>query len=206
MGLGGTGVVAGVTNGYENVQGKVDFTGVNDNYFVGNAVVEGGDTVALKDDGALTLSNANANNANGQYVTDKDGGVGNVKFEANNTLVLGGTGGKIGSVTATNNDSGSVTIADGANVEVVAGSFGTDANTALGTVNIKDGAQLNVKSGSVFTSDLYVGKGGYVFTSGDVVVKKTATIMGDVDATNLTYQALILQVQRFTCYCWRRNY
>uniref|UniRef100_UPI00048759FE autotransporter outer membrane beta-barrel domain-containing protein n=1 Tax=Anaerobiospirillum succiniciproducens TaxID=13335 RepID=UPI00048759FE len=75
--------------------------------------------------------------------------------------------------------------ADGANVEVVKDSFG-DSTNALGTVNIKDGAQLNVKSGSVFTNDLNVGKGGYVFASGDVVVKKTATIMGDVDATNLT--------------------
>ena len=188
MGLGvAGGVVAGVTNGYENVQGKVNSTnGVTDNFFIGNAVIEGGDTVALKDGGALSLSNANANNANGQYVTDKDGGVGKVNFESNNTLVLGGAGGKIGSVTAKTDESGSVTIADGANVEVVAGSFGTDANTALGTVNIKDGAQLNVKSGSVFTTNLYVGKGGYVFTSGDVVVKKTATIMGDVDATNLT--------------------
>ena len=188
MGLGGTdGVVAGVTNGYETVQGKVESsTGVTDNYFIGNAVVEGGDTVALKDGGALSLSNANANNAKGQYVTDKDGGVGKVNFEANNTLVLGGAGGKIGSVTAKTDASGSVTIADGANVEVVAGSFGTDANTALGTVNIKDGAKLNVKSGSVFTTDLNVGKGGYVFASGDVVVKDTATIMGDVEATNLT--------------------
>ena len=188
MGLGGTGVVAGVTNGYENVQGKVDSTGVNDNYFVGNAVVQGGDTVALKDGGALTLSNANANNAKGQYVTDKDGGVGKVNFEANNTLVLGGTGGKIGSVTATNNGSGSVTIADGANVEVVKDSFG-DSTNALGTVNIKDGAQLNVKSGSVFTNDLNVGKGGYVFASGDVVVKETATIMGDVDAGKLSLES-----------------
>ena len=188
MGLGGTdGVVAGVTNGYETVQGKVESaTGVTDNYFIGNAVVQGGDTVNLEAGGALSLSNANANNANGQYVTDKDGGVGKVHFKGDNTLVLGGAGGKIGSVTAKTDESGSVTIADGANVEVVAGSFGTDANTALGTVNIKDGAQLNVKSGSVFTSDLYVGKGGYVFASGDVVVKKTATIMGDVDATNLT--------------------
>ncbi len=51
MGLGGTdGVVAGVTNGYESVQGKVNSTnGVTDNFFIGNAVVEGGDTVALKD-------------------------------------------------------------------------------------------------------------------------------------------------------------
>ena len=188
MGLGvAGGVVAGVTNGYENVQGKVDSTnGVTDNFFIGNAVVEGGDTVALKDGGALSLSNAYANNAKGQYVTDKDGGVGKVNFEANNTLVLGGAGGKIGSVTAANNGSGSVTIADGANVEVVAGSFGTNATTTLRTVNIKDGAQLNVKSGSVFTTDLNVGKGGYVFASGDVVVNKTATIMGDVDATNLT--------------------
>ena len=187
MGLGGdAGVVAGVTNGYENVQGKVDSTGVNDNYFIGNAVVQGGDTVNLEAGGALSLSNANANNANGQYVTDKDGGVGKVQFKDDNTLVLGGAGGKIGSVTAANNDSGSVTIADGANVEVVAGSFGTSDSATLGAVNIKDGAQLNVKSGSVFTSDLKVGKGGYVFASGDVVVKKTATIMGDVDATNLT--------------------
>ena len=189
MGLGADGVIAGVTNGYESVQGKVDTTnGVSDNYFIGNAVVSGGDTVALKDGGALTLSNANANGANGQYVTvdGADKAVGNVKFEADNTLVLGGAGGKIGSVTATTNASGSVTIADGANVDVVNGSFGTDANTALGTVNIKDGAQLNVKSGSVFTTNLNVGKGGYVFASGDVVVKKTATIMGDVDATNLT--------------------
>ncbi len=47
MGLGGTdGVVAGVTNGYESVQGKVNSTnGVTDNFFIGNAVVEGGDTV-----------------------------------------------------------------------------------------------------------------------------------------------------------------
>ena len=188
MGLGGTdGVIAGVTNGYESVQGKVESaTGVSDNYFIGNAVVQGGDTVNLEAGGALSLSNANANNANGHYVTDKDGGVGKVQFKDDNTLVLGGAGGKIGSVTATNNDSGSVTIADGANVEVVAGSFGTNATTTLGTVNIKDGAQLNVKSGSVFTSDLNVGKGGYVFASGDVVVKETATIMGDVDATNLT--------------------
>ena len=190
MGLGGdAGVVAGVTNGYEDVQGKVDSTGVTDNYFIGNAVVQDGDTVALKVDGALTLSNANANNANGQYVTDNVGGVGKVNFEANNTLVLGGTGGKIGSVTATNNGSGSVTIDDGANVEVVAGSFGKDANTTLGTVNIKDGAQLNVKSGSVFTNDLNVGKGGYVFASGDVVVKETATIMGDVDAGKLSLES-----------------
>ncbi|WP_027939936.1 beta strand repeat-containing protein [Anaerobiospirillum succiniciproducens] len=190
MGLGGTGgVFAGVTNGYENVQGKVDSTGVNDNYFIGNAVVQDGDTVALKVDGALTLSNANANNANGQYVTDNVGGVGKVNFEANNTLVLGGTGGKIGSVTAANNGSGSVTIANGANVEVVAGSFGKDANTTLGTVNIKDGAQLNVKSGSVFTTNLNVGKGGYVFASGDVVVKETATIMGDVDAGKLSLES-----------------
>ena len=192
MGLGvAGGVVAGVTNGYENVQGKVDSTnGVNDNYFIGNAVVQGGDTVNLKADGALSLSNANANGANGQYVTvdGADKAVGNVKFEANNTLVLGGAGGKIGSVTAANNGSGSVTIADGANVEVVAGSFGTNATTTLRTVNIKDGAQLNVKSGSVFTTDLNVGKGGYVFASGDVVVKNTATIMGDVDATNLTLE------------------
>ena len=190
MGLGGPdGVVAGVTNGYESVQGKVDSTnGVNDNYFIGNAVVQGGDTVNLKADGALSLSNANANGANGQYVTvdGADKAVGNVKFEADNTLVLGGAGGKIGSVTAKTDRSGSVTIADGANVEVVAGSFGTNATTTLRTVNIKDGAQLNVKSGSVFTNDLNVGKGGYVFASGDVVVKKTATIMGDVDATNLT--------------------
>ena len=190
MGLGvAGGVVAGVTNGYENVQGKVDSTnGVNDNYFIGNAVVQGGDTVNLKADGALSLSNANANGANGQYVT-VDGeakAVGNVKFEADNTLVLGGAGGKIGSVTAKTDGSGAVTIADGANVEVVSGSFGTSDSATLGTVNIKDGAQLNVKSGSVFTSDLKVGKGGYVFASGDVVVKKTATIMGDVDATNLT--------------------
>ena len=188
MGLGGdAGVVAGVTNGYENVQGKVDSTGVNDNYFIGNTIVSGGDTVALKNGGALTLSNANANGANGQYVT-VDGAtkaVGNVKFESDNTLVLGGAGGKIGSVTATTNGSGSVTIADGANVEVVKDSFG-DSTNALGTVNIKDGAQLNVKSGSVFTTDLNVAKGGYVFASGDVVVKDTATIMGDVDATNLT--------------------
>ena len=190
MGLGGPdGVVAGVTNGYESVQGKVNSTnGVTDNFFIGNAVVESGDTVALKDGGALTLSNANANNAKGQYVTDKDGGVGKVNFEANNTLVLGGAGGKIGSVTAKTDASGSVTIADGANVEVVAGSFGTNATTTLGTVNINDGAQLNVKSGSVFTNDLSVGKGGYVFASGDVVVKNTATIMGDVDATNLTLE------------------
>ena len=188
MGLGDPdGVVAGVTNGYESVQGKVESaTGVTDNFFIGNAVVQGGDTVNLESGGALSLSNANANNAKGQYVTDKDGGVGNVHFKGDNTLVLGGAGGKIGSVTAKTDESGSVTIADGANVEVVAGSFGTDANTALGTVNIKDGAQLNVKSGSVFTNDLNVGKGGYVFASGDVVVKKTATIMGDVDATNLT--------------------
>ena len=190
MGLGGdAGVAPGVTNGYEDVQGKVDSTGVTDNYFIGNAVVQDGDTVALKVDGALTLSNANANNANGQYVTDNVGGVGKVNFEANNTLVLGGTGGKIGSVTATNNGSGSVTIDDGANVEVVAGSFGKDANTTLGTVNIKDGAQLNVKSGSVFTNDLNVGKGGYVFASGDVVVKETATIMGDVDAGKLSLES-----------------
>ena len=190
MGLGvAGGVVAGVTNGYENVQGKVDSTnGVNDNYFIGNAVVQGGDTVNLKADGALSLSNANANGANGQYVTvdGADKAVGNVKFEADNTLVLGGAGGKIGSVTAKTDRSGSVTIADGANVEVVSGSFGTSDSATLGTVNIKDGAQLNVKSGSVFTSDLKVGKGGYVFASGDVVVKKTAIIMGDVDATNLT--------------------
>ena len=189
MGLGGdAGVAPGVTNGYENVQGKVDSTGVNDNYFVGNTIVSGGDTVSLKDGGALTLTNANANEANGQYVTVDGAGkaVGNVKFEANNTLVLGGTGGKIGSVTAKTDGSGAVTIADGANVEVVSGSFGTSDSATLGTVNIKDGAQLNVKSGSVFTSDLKVGKGGYVFASGDVVVKKTATIMGDVDATNLT--------------------
>ncbi|MDO4676565.1 MAG: autotransporter outer membrane beta-barrel domain-containing protein [Anaerobiospirillum succiniciproducens] len=192
MGLGGdAGVAPGVTNGYEDVQGKVDSTGVNDNYFVGNTIVSGGDTVSLKDGGALTLTNANANRANGQYVT-VDGeakAVGNVKFEANNTLVLGGTGGKIGSVTATNNGSGSVTIANGANVEVVAGSFGTNATTTLGTVNINDGAQLNVKSGSVFTNDLSVGKGGYVFASGDVVVKKTATIMGDVDAGKLSLES-----------------
>ena len=191
MGLGDAGgVVAGVTNGYENVQGKVDTTGVQDNYFVGNTIVSGGDTVSLKDGGALTLSNANANRANGQYVT-VDGeakAVGNVKFEANNTLVLGGTGGKIGSVTATNNGSGSVTIADGANVEVVKDSFG-DSTNALGTVNIKDGGQLNVKSGSVFTNDLSVGKGGYVFASGDVVVKETATIMGDVDAGKLSLES-----------------
>ena len=188
MGLGGTdGVIAGVTNGYESVQGKVESsTGVTDNYFIGNAVVSGGDTVALKSGGALTLSNANANNAKGQYVTDKDGGVGKVNFEANNTLVLGGAGGKIGSVTAANDGSGSVTIADNANVEVVAGSFGTSDSATLGTVSIKDGAQLNVKSGSVFTTDLNIGKGGYVFASGDVVVKDTATIMGDVEATNLT--------------------
>ena len=189
MGLGGNdGVVAGVTNGYENVQGKVDSNGVSDNYFIGNTIVSGGDTVALKSGGALTLSNSNANGANGQYVT-VDGAtkaVGNVKFESDNTLVLGGAGGKIGSVTATTNGSGSVTIADGANVEVVAGSFGTNATTTLGAVNIKDGAQLNVKSGSVFTTDLNVGKGGYVFASGDVVVKDTATIMGGVEATNLT--------------------
>ena len=192
MGLGGTGgVFAGVTNGYENVQGKVDSTGVNDNYFVGNTIVSGGDTVSLKDGGALTLTNANANEANGQYVT-VDGeakAVGNVKFEANNTLVLGGAGGKIGSVTAANNGSGSVTIANGANVEVVSGSFGTNATTTLGTVNINDGAQLNVKSGSVFTNDLSVGKGGYVFASGDVVVKETATIMGDVDAGKLSLES-----------------
>ena len=188
MGLGvAGGVVAGVTNGYENVQGKVESaTGVTDNYFIGNAVVQGGDTVNLESGGALSLSNANANNANGQYVTDKDGGVGNVQFKADNTLVLGGAGGKIGSVTAAKDGSGSVTIADSANVEVVAGSFGTSDSATLGTVNIKDGAQLNVKSGSVFTTDLNVGKGGYVFASGDVVVKDTATIMGDVDATNLT--------------------
>ena len=185
MGLGADGVIAGVTNGYESVQGKVDSTGVNDNYFIGNAVVQAGDTVNLESGGALSLSNANANNAKGQYVTDKDGGVGKVQFKADNTLVLGGAGGKIGSVTAAKDGSGSVTIADGANVEVVKDSFG-DSTNALGTVNIKDGAQLNVKSGSVFTSDLNVGKGGYVFASGDVVVKKTATIMGDVDATNLT--------------------
>ncbi|WP_317383812.1 autotransporter outer membrane beta-barrel domain-containing protein, partial [Anaerobiospirillum succiniciproducens] len=188
MGLGGTdGVIAGVTNGYESVQGKVDSTGVTDNYFVGNTIVSGSDTVALQNGGALTLTNANANGANGQYVTvdGVDKAVGNVKFEADNTLVLGGAGGKIGSVTAKTDRSGSVTIADGANVEVVKDSFG-DSTNALGTVNIKDGAQLNVKSGSVFTSDLKVGKGGYVFASGDVVVKKTATIMGDVDATNLT--------------------
>ena len=190
MGLGGdSGVAPGVTNGYESVQGKVNSTnGVTDNFFIGNAVVEGGDTVALKDGGALSLSNANANNAKGQYVTDKDGGVGKVKFEANNTLVLGGTGGKIGSVTAKTDGSGSVTIANGANVEVVSGSFGTSDSATLGTVNIKDGAQLNVKSGSVFTSDLKVGKGGYVFASGDVVVKKTATIMGDVDAGKLSLE------------------
>ena len=187
MGLGGTdGVVAGVTNGYENVQGKIESSGVSDNFFIGNAVVQGGDTVNLESGGALSLSNANANNAKGQYVTDKDGGVGKVQFKADNTLVLGGAGGKIGSVTAANNDSGSVTIADGANVEVVAGSFGTSDSATLGAVNIKDGAQLNVKSGSVFTSDLNVGKDGYVFASGDVVVKKTAIIMGDVEATNLT--------------------
>ena len=188
MGLGvAGGVVAGVTNGYESVQGKVDSTGVTDNYFVGNTIVSGSDTVALQNGGALTLTNANANGANGQYVTvdGVDKAVGNVKFEADNTLVLGGAGGKIGSVTAKTDRSGSVTIADGANVEVVKDSFG-DSTNALGTVNIKDGAQLNVKSGSVFTSDLKVGKGGYVFASGDVVVKKTATIMGDVDATNLT--------------------
>uniref|UniRef100_UPI000486A018 autotransporter outer membrane beta-barrel domain-containing protein n=1 Tax=Anaerobiospirillum succiniciproducens TaxID=13335 RepID=UPI000486A018 len=161
--------------------------GVTDNYFVGNTIVSGSDTVALQNGGALTLSNANANGANGQYVTvdGADKAVGNVKFEADNTLVLGGAGGKIGSVTAKTDRSGSVTIADGANVEVVKDSFG-DSTNALGTVNIKDGAQLNVKSGSVFTNDLKVGKGGYVFASGDVVVKKTATIMGDVDATNLT--------------------
>ena len=187
MGLGGTdGVVAGVTNGYENVQGKIESTGVSDNFFIGNAFVQGGDTVNLESGGALSLSNANANNANGQYVTDKDGGVGKVQFKADNTLVLGGAGGKIGSVTATTNGSGSVTIADGANVEVVSGSFGTSDSATLGTVNIKDGAQLNVKSGSVFTTDLNVGKGGYVFASGDVVVKDTATIMGDVDAGKLS--------------------
>ena len=186
MGLGGdAGVAPGVTNGYENVQGKIESSGVSDNFFIGNAVVQGGDTVNLEAGGALSLSNANANNANGQYVTDKDGGVGKVQFKDDNTLVLGGAGGKIGSVTATNNGSGSVTIDDGANVEVVKDSFG-DSTNALGTVNIKDGAQLNVKSGSVFTTNLNVGKGGYVFASGDVVVKKTAIIMGDVDATNLT--------------------
>ena len=189
MGLGGdAGVAPSVTNGYEDVQGKIESAGVTDNFFIGNAVVQGGDTVALKDGGALTLSNASANNAKGQYVTDKDGGVGKVSFEANNTLVLGGAGGKIGSVTAANNGSGSVTIADGANVEVVAGSFGKDANTTLGTVNIKDGGQLNVKSGSVFTTDLIVAKGAYVFASGDVVVKDTATIMGDVDADKLSLE------------------
>ena len=187
MGLGGTdGVVAGVTNGYENVQGKVDSTnGVNDNYFIGNVVVEGGDTVNLEAGGALSLSNANANNANGQYVTDKDGGVGKVYFDEYNTLVLGGAGGKIGSVTTRRHIAGSVTIAEGSNVEVVAGSFGTSRNHVLGTVNIKDGGQLHIKSGSVFTAFLNVAKGTYVYASDDVVVKKTATIMGDVEATNL---------------------
>ena len=186
MGLGGTdGVVAGVTNGYENVQGKIESAGVSDNFFIGNAVVEGGDTVNLEAGGALSLSNANANNANGQYVTDKDGGVGKVHFKADNTLVLGGAGGKIGSVTLDGYGVGSVTIADGANVEVVAGSFGNNSSHRLQTVNIKDGGQLHVKSGSVFTYFLNVAKGAYVYASDDVVVSVTATIMGDVKATNL---------------------